>query len=324
MNRASVGPCTPSFGTTRKNVGYWPFVKLTRVAEPETKPMWARVKIGPAASTAKLASGPTTARIFLFETNCCATVDALLGSTWMSPSTRWILVWLRWLKSATASFEKFSSSSPIAARAPVNPPMTPIVAEQAAFFGCAPTAVSTDTPTATASAAAARAKPTRFIASSSGASACFEDVGKVRLPRAQSYRAEGRVQGSTAMVLRALGPGVFEQAQMPVHHFVDPLLVARAHRVDGFLVHRDGCLRSDRACGPRGTRDLELTRQRGHEGREHRVLRCTCELGVEAIVELRDPRPVVEGLALQRHDAFHLGKVRLGAVAPGELRNRRL
>jgi hypothetical protein len=33
---AIVGAWTPSCGTTRKNVRNWPFVRSTRVAEPDT------------------------------------------------------------------------------------------------------------------------------------------------------------------------------------------------------------------------------------------------------------------------------------------------
>ena len=58
MNRASVGPWTPSFGTTRKKVGLSPFVSVTRVAEPEMKPRPAFLRIGPAATTAELEIRP--------------------------------------------------------------------------------------------------------------------------------------------------------------------------------------------------------------------------------------------------------------------------
>ena len=77
MNRASVGPWTPSFGTTRKKVGLSPFVSVTRVAEPEMKPRPAFLKIGPAATTAELESGPATPRMLASEANCWATVEAL-------------------------------------------------------------------------------------------------------------------------------------------------------------------------------------------------------------------------------------------------------
>ena len=87
MYSASCGPWTSSRETTRKKVGRLPSVSVVLVADPETNPRLARVKIGPTASTSWLPAGPTTTRIALLDSICCATVLAWAGSSCVSPST---------------------------------------------------------------------------------------------------------------------------------------------------------------------------------------------------------------------------------------------
>ena len=64
-----------------------PSVRDTRVAEPDANARPAFFKIGATASTSSLPAGPMMPTIDLFEANCCATVDAFDGSSWVSPCT---------------------------------------------------------------------------------------------------------------------------------------------------------------------------------------------------------------------------------------------
>src|SRR3990172_7794010 len=90
MKLASVGPCTSSLGTTRKNVVYPDEVRVGRVADDET---WARLESSnneAEASTSWLPDGPITATMESSATNFWATVVAMAGSSWVSSSTNWM------------------------------------------------------------------------------------------------------------------------------------------------------------------------------------------------------------------------------------------
>jgi hypothetical protein len=88
MKLTAVGPCTPSFGTSRKKKPFQsPFVSDTRVAEPDANTRPALRRIGATAITSSEPAGPMTPMILPFEANCCATVDAFAGSSCVSPWT---------------------------------------------------------------------------------------------------------------------------------------------------------------------------------------------------------------------------------------------
>src|SRR5580658_7348621 len=131
MKLASSGPCTLSFDTTRKNVGYLPVVSAAAVADPEMNASPARAIRGPTASTSWLPAGPTTATIFVFEVNCWVTVVAIDGVSCVSPWTIEIWVWLAALSIDTASSAKWSCSCPSDATGPVSGPSMPVEATHA-------------------------------------------------------------------------------------------------------------------------------------------------------------------------------------------------
>src|SRR5580704_393933 len=131
MKSASCGPCTSSRETTRKNVGFLPeSVSAGLVADPVMNARPARPISGPTAWTSWLPAGPTTPTIFEFEVNCCVTVVACAGFSWVSPWTRVMLVPLALLSSAMASLAKASCSSPSTATWPVIGASMPIDAAQ--------------------------------------------------------------------------------------------------------------------------------------------------------------------------------------------------
>src|SRR5215469_7953267 len=119
-------PCTLSLETTRKKVGYLPVVSVAFVADPEMKATPALPNSGPTASTSWLPAGPTTPTIELFDVNCCVTVVAWAGLSWVSPWTIVILVLLAALSMDAASSAKCSCSWPSTATGPVSGPSMPI------------------------------------------------------------------------------------------------------------------------------------------------------------------------------------------------------
>src|SRR5262249_1063732 len=95
------------------------------VAAGEMTPVPARVIRGPPAGPSGLRAGPTAATIFEFEVNCWVTVVACFGSSWVSPWTIEIFVWLARLSFRTASCAKCSCSCPRTATGPVSGPSMP-------------------------------------------------------------------------------------------------------------------------------------------------------------------------------------------------------
>ncbi len=92
MYAASVGPWTPSFGTSRKKYPFQaPPVSDTRVADPDANARPAFRKIGATACTSSLPAGPMTPMTDAFEARACAVVDAFDGSSCVSSWTRLIL-----------------------------------------------------------------------------------------------------------------------------------------------------------------------------------------------------------------------------------------
>src|SRR5439155_13032774 len=118
--------CTWSLDTARKNVGYFPDVRVVLVADPEMNAIPARAMGPPTASTSWLPAGPTTATMLEFEMNCWVTVVACAGCSCVSPWTIVILVLLAALSASRASCAKCSCSVPRTATGPVIGPSNPI------------------------------------------------------------------------------------------------------------------------------------------------------------------------------------------------------
>src|SRR5580765_5030716 len=91
------------------------------------KPTPAFLKIGVTASTSWLPAGPTVARIFEFDANCCATVDAFDGSSCVSPWKMWTFNLFALFQRVAMNWAQWSWSAPIEAAGPVMGAMTPIV-----------------------------------------------------------------------------------------------------------------------------------------------------------------------------------------------------
>ena len=68
-----------------------PFVSAGFVAEPETNARPAFFRIGAAAVTSWLPAGPITPTMLEFDANDCDTVEAIAGSSCVSPWTMLIL-----------------------------------------------------------------------------------------------------------------------------------------------------------------------------------------------------------------------------------------
>src|SRR5918998_786225 len=106
------GAWTPSCGTTRKNVLNWPFVRSTRVAEPEIDASPTRSKRPALLITDWLVEPPMTAMMFRFDTNRRPTVRASDADSCESPRTTLNLVRLARLYCDTANRDHDSCSCP--------------------------------------------------------------------------------------------------------------------------------------------------------------------------------------------------------------------
>src|SRR5579864_8012658 len=235
----------------------------------------------------------------------------------MSPSTRLILVWFALLKRVTASREKLSSSCPIAARAPVKPPMTAIVAEHecaGGFAWTAPFALAwRPAKSASATTAAAdNANVPRFICPPGSRLSALVKI---------TYRRTKMQDHSASTGTRSVGlpPGTLEQAQVPVHHGVDSGLVPALDRVDRLFVHTNSFRGGNRTLHPRGSCDLQLPSEQGHQGNDYGIPRRTRHLAMESVVELGDTRPIVESLALPLDDPAHRREILGCGVARRQL-----
>ena len=119
-------------------------------------------------------------------------------------------------------------------------------------------------------------------------------------------------------------PGVLEQAEVILHRRGHGAVVAAAHRLEERPVRRDGGLERDARVHPRRTGDRQVSRERGHERDDERVVRRPCELEVEAGVELGDARPVVERILLLLEQPFERAEVGLRGDARRQARHGRL
>src|SRR5579862_2558814 len=110
---ASVGPCTLSFGTTRKKLVHPSVLSFGFVADGLTVATWAPENVGSAAAVAPEKAGPTTATILLLVTMAWAAVGDCAAVPWSSSSVYLsvngsepkVLPALAWLiASSTANF----------------------------------------------------------------------------------------------------------------------------------------------------------------------------------------------------------------------------
>src|SRR6516165_7017073 len=167
MKLASVGPCTESFGTTRKKYPRSaPEVRAGFVAEPDTNASPAFLRIGAAAETSWLPAGPITPMMLEFDANDCDTVEASEGVSWVSPWTMLIFSACVLFHSDAKNSAQWSWSSPIDATGPVNGPSMPIwigfLHETVAGFAACDSAADVAVPAST-SATAAHAPPTAIV-----------------------------------------------------------------------------------------------------------------------------------------------------------------
>jgi len=124
---AIVGPWTSSLGTFRKNVGPPSFfvVSVGRVADGDTITRFAGPAMSAVEITPWLVDGPIIPRTFRSETNCCATVRDLAGSSCVSPWRIVIRVLNCLLKREIANCDQLSCSLPRKPASPVSGPEKP-------------------------------------------------------------------------------------------------------------------------------------------------------------------------------------------------------